>query len=73
MTQTHTKENEMTMSMSVVRFNKTLKATIAKLAAECRRQKVTLYLSHTLDDGRLVYQIKELPTFKAIFSQPRML
>jgi hypothetical protein len=55
-------------------FNRDLKKRIKALETLCKKQKLTLYASHTDDaTGYTVYKIKERPTFEAKFAPMRLL
>jgi hypothetical protein len=59
-----------TDAKSVLRINKQIDQTVKKLKAFAKKEGVTLYCDSMDDQGRMVYKIKELPSFIARIHQP---
>jgi len=57
-------------SSAIKKINRELDQVVKKLKAFAKKEKVTLYCDSMDEQGRMVYKIKELPSFVARVHQP---
>ena len=51
-------------------INKRIEMAVKGLKALCKKEKQTLYCDGTDEKGRMVYRIKEVPSFTAYVNHP---